>query len=142
MADLTGKRTMNIEKVRNLLMQSVTDLRDAGAASSITAYRRFVAAYEAVLHCALAVLEVRRVETKGEGHHIETITQLVETLGLKGNSAAEARAMCQARNDVTYKGRIHIADEAFVVRAIQWAERLVNETEGWIRKNHPSVFGG
>lgn len=96
MADLTGKRTMNLEKVRNLLMQSVTDLKDANAGDVISTHRRFVAAYEAVLHCALAMLELRRTETRGDGHHVETITQLVTTLGLKGNASAEVLAMCQA----------------------------------------------
>lgn len=116
MADLTGKRTMNMEKVRNLLMQAVTDLKD--------------------------VLELRRVETRGDGHHVETITQLITTLGLKGSAAAEVLAVCQARNDVTYKGRMQVADEAMVTRTIQWAQRLVNETESWIKRNHPSVLGG
>jgi hypothetical protein len=142
MADLIGRRTMNVEKVRNLLMQAVLDLKDAKASKEITPHRRFVAAYEVVLHCGLAVLEIRRIETKGEGHHLETLTQLVEVLGLKGSAAAEVRAMCQARNDVTYKGRMQIADEALVLRTIQWAERILNETEGWVRKNQPNVFGG
>jgi hypothetical protein len=133
---------MNLEKVRNLLMQSVTDLNDAKAGDVISTHRRFVAAYEAVLHCALAVLELRRTETRGEGHHVDTLIELVTTLGLKGNAPAEARAMCQARNDVTYKGRMHIADEDMVARTIRWAQHLVNETEAWIKKTHPSVFGG
>src|SRR5437762_11718485 len=118
MADLTQKRTVNLEKVRNLLMQSVTDLKDAGVRDVISTHRRFVAAYEAALHCALAVLELRRVETRGEGHHLDTLTELVTTLGLKSTAEAEVRAMCQARNDVTYKGRAQIADEAMITRTI------------------------
>lgn len=37
---------------------------------------------------------------------------------------------------------MHVADEAMVTRTIQWAQRLVDETEVWIKKNHPNVFGG
>ena len=48
--------------------------------------------------------------------------------------------MSQARNDVTYKGNMQLADEAQVERAIKWAERLINETVAWVQKNHPRVF--
>jgi hypothetical protein len=139
MADLGTKRVVNLEKVKNLLMQAVVDLEDAKI-TAVSVHRRFVAAYEAALHCALAVRELKRVETRGEGHHVETLSQLVSTLGLKGPTPAEILTLCQARNDVTYKGKAAVADEAMVVRTLGIATRLLDETEGWIKKNHPIVF--
>jgi hypothetical protein len=141
MADLTQQRHINIEKARNLLHQAVLDLQDARAdKKAITPYRRFLAAYDAGLHCALAVLELNRQQIKGEGHHAESFQHLLLTLGFKGGAVAEAKAMSQARNDVTYKGNMQLADEAQVERAIKWAERLINETVAWVQKNHPRVF--
>ena len=143
MADLRQQRHINIEKARNLLHHAVLDLQDARAdKKAITPHRRFLAAYDTGLHCALAVLELTRQQIKGEGHHAESFHHLLTTLKFKDSAFAEARSMSQARNDVTYKGKMQLADEIQVERTIKWAERLIDETIAWVRKNHPGVFGG
>jgi len=50
--------------------------------------------------------------------------------------------MSKARNDVTYRGVFQIADESMVKSTIQRAESVCNETEAWVKKHYPTVFGG
>lgn len=141
MADLTQTRHINVEKARNLLHQALVDLEDAKKGKGIvSAHCRFLSAYGAGLHCALAVLELSKQQTKGDGHHEESFRFLLTTLGFKGVAFAEAKSMSQARNDVSYKGFMQFADEPQVERAMAWAERLINETFAWVNKNHPTVL--
>lgn len=70
MAELRPVRAFSIEKVRNLWPNANTALKDASApAQFVSAPRRFDAAYDCGLSCALLVLECNKLEIAGQGHH-------------------------------------------------------------------------
>jgi hypothetical protein len=137
-ADLTPIRTMSIEKVRNLLKSSLTCLKDARI-SQLSIARRFDAAYDAGFCCARAVLEVSKLECKGPGHHKDTLQFLVDTLGLKGDTAALIPSLTQTRNASRYDAA-PVLTENMVTATITWAERLQAETEAWFQKKHPQAL--
>jgi len=70
MAELRPVRAFSIEKVRNLWPNANTALKDASApAQFVSAPRRFGAAYDCGLSCALLVLECNKLEIAGQGRH-------------------------------------------------------------------------
>ena len=128
---------MSIEKVRNLLANARTALHDARAPSEyVSARRRSDAAYDCGHACSLAVLECKKVEIDGKGHHREAFDFFFQTTGLKGRTAADTPGMVAARNSLRYDA-ISMVDEVFVARGIEWAERVLAETENWLQANQP-----
>ena len=103
MAELRPLRTFSIEKARNLLRSARTALKDARApAQFISAPRRFDAAYDCGLACALLILECSKFELTGQGHHREALDFLTKSLRLKGQAAAAIPVMIRARNSTRY----------------------------------------
>jgi hypothetical protein len=128
-------RTINVERARNLLVQAVLDHKDASTLT-ISPYRRLTAAYEASLHCCLAVLALSKEEASGsEGHNREILERACEILGLE-NPVQELLAISKIRNGVQYKGA-YAVDEQTIGHAIRLAERMLAETESWVRKHQP-----
>ena len=106
-------------------------LQDAKApAQYCSAQRRLDAAYDAGLSCALALLEANKLEAEGEGHHREAMDYMVNTLRLKGNTAAAIPVLTRARHDGRYDGRSNV-NEQVVAEGIKWAQRVLAETEQW-----------
>jgi len=137
MADLRPLRTFSIEKVRNLLTNARTALKDArGPAEFVSAARRFEAAYDCGMACALLLLECNKLEISGMGHHQEALQYLCKTLKLKGKTAELIPVMSRSRNSSRYDA-LPVANEAAVASAIEWADRILAETEGWLTTNQP-----
>lgn len=137
MADMKPIRLMQIDKVRNLWRNAAVCLSDARApAQYVSAPRRFDAAYDCGLSCALLVLECRKMEISGHGHHKAALEFLAKELALKGQAAQAVPAMVQARNASRYDAAPFVT-EAIVAEAIGWAERIRDETEGWLQKHQP-----
>lgn len=137
MAALRPIRAFSIEKVRNLWRNAEIALKDArGPPEHLSAGRRFDAAYDCGMNCALLLLECNKLELEGQGHHREAMSFLVKTPGLKGKTADAAPAMTQARNATRYDA-IPLTNEAVVASAIEWADRILAETENWLTKNQP-----
>jgi hypothetical protein len=137
MAELRPLRAFSIEKVRNLLASAKVALKDARApAEHISAPRRFDAAYDCGLDCALLVLECSKLELKGQGHHTESFDFLVKALKLRGQTAAAIPTMIKARNANRYDGTPFI-NEGVVASAIEWADRILAETEAWLAISQP-----
>lgn len=140
MADLRPTRTFSLGKVRNLWRNAAIALKDARApAEYVSVTRRFDAAYDCGLSCALLVLERNKLEISGPGHHAEALAYLVKTLKLRGQVADAATAMASARNSIRYDAE-PIINEAAVASAIEWAERIQAETEGWLQANEPNAL--
>jgi hypothetical protein len=128
-------RAVNVERARNLLVQAVLDRKDASTLT-ISPYRRLTAAYEASLHCCLAVLALSREEASGsEGHHREIIERACEILSLQ-KQAIELLAISKIRNGVQYKGA-YAVDEQTIGQTIKLADRMLAETESWVRRHQP-----
>jgi hypothetical protein len=137
MADLRPTRTFSIQKVKNLWRNAHTALKDARApAEFVSMSRRFEAAYDCGLSCALLLLESSKLELQGQGHHVEAMAFMIKTLGLKGQVADAAGVMVKARNTIRYDAE-PIINEAAVASAVEWAERIIAETEGWLQQNQP-----
>lgn len=130
-------RTFSVGKVRNLLNAAGIALKDARApAQYVSASRRFDAAYDAVLCCALAICEATKQEVYGDGHHREVMQLLVGTLKLKGQNTEGIGAMIGIRNRTRYDGA-PVGSETVVQEAIAVATRVIAETEGWMQTNCP-----
>lgn len=137
MADLRPLRALSIEKARNLYRNAQVALRDAKApADYVSATRRFDAAYDCGLACALLVLECNKVEVKGLGHHQEALVYLAKTLSLKGKVVEAIPVMVRARNSARYDAA-PIVNEQALLSAIEWAERVLAETENWVQAHQP-----
>jgi len=61
---------------------------------------------------------------------------LVKALRLKGPVADAAPVMVQARNSIRYDAA-PIINEGVVASAVEWAERVLAETEGWSTQHQP-----
>lgn len=137
MATLRPVRTFSIEKVRNLWHNAELALKDATAPPAhVSAGRRFDAAYDCGMNCALLLLECNKLELEGQGHHQEAMAYMVKTLNLRGKVADAAPVMAKARNANRYDA-IPLSNEGVVKSAIEWADRILAETEGWLTKNQP-----
>ena len=131
-------RAVNVERARNLLVQAVLDHKDASMLT-ISPYRRLVAAYETSLHCCLAVLALSKEEVSGsEGHHREIIDRACEILGVQ-KLAVELLTISKIRNGIQYKGA-YAVDEQTIGHALKLGERMLAETESWVRKRQPYVL--
>ena len=138
--DLRPLRAFSIDKARNLFRSARTALADARApAQYVSAARRFDAAYDCGLQCALVVLECSKLEVNAKNHHQVAFDFFFSTLKLKGNVVAEAKAIMLARHAVRYDAA-PLNDEQAVARAIAWADRLIAETETWLASNEPRAL--
>lgn len=140
MAELKPIRAFSIGKARNLFRNAGIALKDAHAPKEhVSAPRRFDAAYDCGLSCALLLLEASKQELVGQGHHMEAMAYLVKTLQLRGQNADTATVMVRFRNLIRYDAE-PVIDEAAVVTAIAWAERVLAETESWLSIHQPNVL--
>lgn len=138
--ELRPLRAFSIDKARNLFRSARVALSDARApAQYISAQRRFDAAYDCGLQCALAVLECSKLEVQAQNHHQVAFDFLFKKLQLKGSTVSDAKAIMLARHAVRYDAA-PLNDETAVTRAIAWAERLLAETEGWLSRNEPRAL--
>lgn len=138
--ELRPLRAFSIDKARNLFRSARTALSDARApVRYVSAARRFDAAYDCGLQCALVVLECSKLEVNAQNHHQAAFDFFFGTLKLKGNVVAEAKAIMLARHAVRYDAA-PLSDEQAVARAIAWADRLIAETEGWLATHEPRAL--
>ena len=115
-------------------------LSDARApAQYVSAARRFDAAYDCGLQCALVVLECSKLEVNSQNHHQTAFDFFFSTLKLKGNVVAQAKAIMAARHAVRYDAA-PLNDEEAVAQAIAWADRLLAEAEGWLASHEPRAL--
>ena len=125
------KRAVNMAAVRKHIEVSDIRMKDTAVAGTST-YARFDAAYDAILCCGLALLEISRLEiTTDKGHHLEILQFLVDMLKFKGQNASDIKAMSRSRNANRY-GAGPPATEKMVAEAIALAERVRAEAETWI----------
>lgn len=125
------KRAVTMAAVRKHIEVSDIRMKDTSVAGTST-YARFDAAYDAILCCGLALLEISRLEiTTDKGHHLEILQFLVDTLKFKGQNASDIQAMSRSRKANRY-GSGPPATEKMVAEAIALAERVRAEAETWI----------
>lgn len=137
---MTPKRTVNMEAVRKHISVSDIRMKDARLAGAST-YARFDAAYDAILCCGLAILELSRKEISSDkGHHLEILEFLVEELKFKGQNASNIKAMSRSRNANRY-GSGPAATEQMIKEAIALAERVRAEAETWILQHQAKTTG-
>jgi hypothetical protein len=130
----------SVEKACNLLSSAQEALRDAQApAKYISAKRRFEAAYDVGLSCALALLEASHFEVHGMGHHRDALAFLIKVLKLKGETAAAVKVLIRTRNTNKYDGS-SLTNEITVTSAIKWADSVLVETKQWFAINSPAVL--
>lgn len=86
--------------------------------------------------CALLLLECNKLEVVGLGHHQDAMNHLVKVLALKGQTAQTVPVMIRVRNSVRYDAA-PIVNESVVSSAIEWADRILAETEAWLATHQP-----
>jgi hypothetical protein len=138
--ELRPLRAFSIDKARNLFKSAGVALKDARApAEYVSPHRRFDAAYDCGLQCALVVLECSKLEVNAQNHHQVAFDFFFSTLKLKGSTTTEAKTIMLARHAMRYDAA-PFNDEPTVARAIAWADRLLAETEGWLTVNEPRAL--
>jgi hypothetical protein len=135
--ELRPLRAFSIDKARNLFKSAAVALKDARApAEYVSPQRRFDAAYDCGLQCALVVLECSKLEVHAQNHQQVAFDFFFKTLKLKGSTVTDAKAIMLMHHAVRYDAA-PLNDEQAVIRAIAWADRLLAEAEGWLTVNEP-----
>ena len=90
--ELRPLRAFSIDKARNLFRGAGVALKDARApAQYVSPQRRFDAAYDCGLQCALVVLECSKLEVNAQKHHQVAFDFFFSTLKLKGSTVTDSQ---------------------------------------------------
>ena len=132
------KRSVNLEAAKKHIEVSDVRMKDAQLTGAST-YARFDAAYDGILCCGLAMLELSKLEvTSDKGHHLEILEFVVKELKFQGQNASDIKTMARSRNANRY-GKGPPATEKMVQEAIALAERVRAEAETWIAQHLPNA---
>lgn len=126
------------DEVARLLASADTALRDAKLAGMSTTSRLDLA-YKAIMQAALAALygNSYRPSTSEPGHQQTTIQSLPKTIGLTAARMTVLDGFRRARNLADYEGAE--VEEAKARECIQWADALIADVRGWLKKNRPDL---
>jgi hypothetical protein len=124
--------------VQELLMSAVQKFKDSSV-QGVSDPTKMDAAYDAILFSALAVFaaEGYRV-TSNLGHHQLALEGLAGSLCLGEAAHDEMQQMRELRN-LKYTG-FHTVNPADLKAGLALAERILNETSGWLEQNHPAML--
>jgi hypothetical protein len=97
-------------------------------------------AYKAIMQAALAALYGNdyRPSTNQPGHQQTTIQSLPKTIGLTAERMTVLDGFRRARNQADYEGAE--VEDAKTRECIEWAEVLIAEVRGWLKKNRPDLI--
>jgi hypothetical protein len=138
---LQGHRT-SLQEVAELFELAERDLADAEV-ESISADRRFSAAYEAALALATIPLYCAGYRTRrGEGHHRTTFEALPLVMGEETQGLADLLETCRTKRHTLSYRRVGQATVEEVRELIEATRALQAEVRRWLEKSHPGLAGG
>ncbi len=140
--DRLKQHSTSIEEVAKLFKIVDRDLADAGI-PNLSADRRFITAYNAILQLTTIVLRVYGVRTNPNksGHHRISIDALPEILGTKFQDLTDYFNACRIKRhicDYTSSGEI---SEKEAIEIIAEAKRFKNSVLKWIKIDYPHFSG-
>lgn len=126
------------EEIKNLLGVADRDLVDCYA-DKLSADWRMNIAYNAALQSATAALAACGYRASRDSHHYRVIQSLAFTIGADKKLIMQFDRFRKKRNIGGYEQAGLVSDKE-ADEMIALAQRLREETEGWIRNNHPELL--
>lgn len=125
--------------VQRLLAAAERNLSDAGILA-LSSENRFDAAYKAIMQCAMIGLMANgyRTSTSQPGHHQTALQVLPKSLGVAQDVVIVLDALRKQRNLNDYEG--DPVTDAAVLECCEQAQRLLEFTRSWLRKNRPAFL--
>ncbi len=135
------KHSTSADEISKLFKIIDRDLADASI-QGLSADRRFITAYNALLQLSTVVLRVHGLRTNPNktGHHRISIDSLPEILGSEFQDLADYFNACRIKRhncDYTSSGEI---SEKEAIEIITEAKNFKNSVLKWIKKVHPQLF--
>jgi len=122
----------NLDAVQHHVAVSTLKMEDANRAGN-SVYTRFDSAYDAIIRCALAVLEISGMKVSTDfGHHRVMVDFLSENLGFEPQRVNALRLITRDRNANVYGGD-RPTTEMEVREVIALAVKVRADTEVWLR---------
>ncbi|HUW22633.1 MAG TPA: hypothetical protein VMW39_01180 [bacterium] len=124
------------KEIGNLLELVKRDIKDAKV-KGLSADRKFVTAYNAVLQLATILLYCKGYKPEGAGHHFTVFQAMKEIMGKDYYDLADYFDSCRAKRNITdydYAGGISGLE---AVELIKEAEGFLEIILNWLKKNYP-----
>lgn len=139
---LAERRLVRLESFRqeitDLLAVVDRDLRDADI-EQLSADRRFMTAYNAVLQLATIVLRASGYRTRGVGHHWITFQSLPLLIGANENDRTDYFDACRRkRNTADYDSSGEVSG-AEVSELLDEASQFRHDVLAWLSENHAEL---
>jgi hypothetical protein len=133
------RHTAKAEEIQRLLVAAERNLADS-AVPGLSDETRFVAAYKAIMQCAMLGLMAHgyRPSTTTPGHHQTMIQTLGQTLGVDQAAWVVLDSLRKKRNLNDYSG--DLIEPAAVRTCITHAQQLLGQTRLWLRANRPDLL--
>ena len=126
------------EEIKNLLGVADRDLVDCHA-DKLSADWRMNIAYNAALQSATAALAACGYRAGRDSHHYRVIQSLVFTIDADKKLIMQFDRFRKKRNIGGYEQAGLVSDKE-ADEMIALAQQLREQTEGWIRNNHPELL--
>ena len=128
------------DELTNLFKIIDRDISDASI-KELSADRRFITAYNAILQLTTVVLRANGLRTNPNkaGHHRISIDALPEILGSKFQEITDYFHACRIKrnvSDYTSSGEI---SEKEVLEIVSEAKKFKSAVLQWVRKNYPKL---
>ena len=133
------RHTAKAEEVQRLLAAAERNLADS-AVPGLSDETRFMAAYKAIMQCALLGLMAHgyRPSTTTPGHHQTMIQTLGLTLGVDQTVWVVLDSLRKKRNLNDYSG--DLIEAAAVRTCVTHAQQLLSQTRLWLGANRPDLL--
>ncbi len=128
------------EEIADLLRIADRDLADCQT-PGLSADWQFNIAYNAALQAATAALAACGYRASRDAHHYRVIQSLAHTMGSSLKVIIQLDGFRKKRNITGYERGGMVSDQE-AKEMIALAQRLRNDVESKLRKNHPELLGG
>ena len=122
------------KEIKNLLALVIRDIKDAKV-EGLSTDRKFACAYNAVLQLATIFLYRKGYKPEGAGHHFTVFQAMKIIMGTDYYTLADYFDSCRSKRNITdydYAGTI---SDLEVKELIEEAERFLEITINWLKKN-------
>lgn len=127
-----------VDEIANLLAIADRDIRESQT-QGLGAEWRFDIAYNSALQSATSALAAAGYRAERQNKHTRTIECLEFTVGLDDKEVAFFDACRRKRHTAVYDQVGAISDQE-ADEMIQFAKRLREQVERWIRQEHPKLL--